>query len=130
MSARASRWLLWLGLVVVLPVPVLFIGSGLVPAARLLMLGGIGLAVMLFENARGAVGPLAALLLGQGALYLGLLWLAAHLASRSLGRLTPRARAAVTVATLAAGLALASTTAIYHTPFGQTAHASWPQVFR
>ena len=86
------------------------------------MLGGIGIAVMLLENARGAVGPLTAVLLGQGVLYLGLLWLAAHLASRLLGRLPPRHLAAVTLAVLAAGLTLASTFAIYHTPFGQTAH--------
>jgi hypothetical protein len=129
MSASASRWLLWLGLVVALPVPILFLGPGLVPAARLLMLGGIGIAVMLLENARGAVGPLTAVLLGQGVLYLGLLWLAAHLASRLLGRLPPRRLAAVTLAVLAAGLTLASTFAIYHTPFGQTAHASWLHVF-
>ncbi len=130
MSASVSRWLLWLGLVVALPVPILFLGPGLVPAARLLMLGGIGIAVMLLENARGAVGPLTAVLLGQGVLYLGLLWLAAHLASRLLGRLSPRGCAAVTLAVLAAGLTLASMFTIYHSPFGQTSHVGWLHVFR
>jgi hypothetical protein len=130
MSVRTCRWLLWLGTAVALPVPILVLGPGLVPPARLLMLGGIGLAVMLLENARGAVGPLAALLLAQAVVYLGLLWLAAALVARGLARLPPRGLAIVTVGLLAVGLALASSTAVYHTPFGPTAHARWPCVFR
>ena len=66
MSTRTARWILWISFVLMVPVPILLFGPGLVPAARLIMLGGIALAVALFESSRGAVGMLAGILLAQG----------------------------------------------------------------
>ena len=123
MSTRASRRILWIASALLVPLPVLFPGPGLVPAARFLMLGGVSLAVMLFESARGAVGPLAALLLLQGIAWLGVLWLGAALAARLLTRLPPQARLRATLAIVLAGLVVGATVEIYHTPFA--AEAAW-----
>ncbi len=123
MSTRASRRILWIASALLVPLPVLFPGPGLVPAARFLMLGGVSLAVMLFESTRGAVGPLAALLLLQGIAWLGVLWLGAALAARLLTRLPPQARLRATLAIVLAGLVVGATVEIYHTPFA--AEAAW-----
>ncbi len=121
MSTRASRRMLWIAAALLVPLPVLFPGPGLVPAARFLMLGGASLAVMLFESSRGAVIPLAALLLLQGIAWLGALWLVAALAARLLARLPSHARLWVTLVIVAAGLVVGATTEIYHTPFAAEA---------
>ena len=121
MSTRASRRMLWIAAALLVPLPVLFPGPGLVPAARFLMLGGASLAVMLFESSRGAVIPLAALLLLQGVAWLSALWLGAALAARLLARLPSHARLWVTLVLVAAGLVVGATTEIYHTPFAAEA---------
>jgi hypothetical protein len=113
--------MLWIAAALLVPLPVLFPGPGLVPAARFLMLGGASLAVMLFESSRGAVIPLAALLLLQGIAWLGALWLVAALAARLLARLPSHARLWVTLVIVAAGLVVGATTEIYHTPFAAEA---------
>jgi len=113
--------MLWIASALLVPLPVLFPGPGMVPAARFLMLGGVSLAVMLFESTRGAVAPLAALLLLQGIAWLGVLWLAAALAARLLARLPARARMRATLAIVVAGVVVASTAPIYHTPFAAEA---------
>ena len=117
MSTRAARWMLWIAFVLMVPVPFLMLGSGWVPAARLIMLGGISLAVALFENASGAVGMLSVILLAQGLLYMGLLWLAAHFASRWLDRFSSRTATAVTLVVVAAGVLIASTFELYRGPY-------------
>ena len=121
MTARSSRWLLWLGLAAMLPLPILFIAPGWVPAGRLLWLGGISAAVMAWECSGGVVGLLALALLGQAFVYLLLLWLVAWGLSRLAGRLPRRALAAVTVGALAAGLLTASSFEVYRTPFAADA---------
>jgi len=121
MSARSARRILWLGGVLMAPVPVLLLGPGLVPPARLLMLGGIGAAVMVVESARGAAGPLTAVLLLQGLAWAGLLWVAAWAMARPLARLSPATAAAIAWAALAAGLVAATILDIYHTPFAADA---------
>ena len=130
MSIRTSRWILWIGFVLMVPVPILFLGPGLVPTARLLMLGAISAAVLLLENARGAVGMLAGLLLAQGFLYLGLLWLAAHILSRTLGRFSAKTVAWATIGVVAVGLLLASLFDGYRGPYRvQSARANLLNVF-
>ncbi len=130
MSVRAARWVLWISLVLMLPVPIVLLGPGLVPAARLLMLGGISLAVALFENARGAVGMLTTILLAQGLLYMALLWLVAHLASRVLGRFSAKTVARVTLALVAVGLLLSSAFEVYRGPYrAQSARANLLHVY-
>ena len=131
MSTRASQRILWIASALLVPLPVLFPGPGLVPAARFLMLGGVSLAVMLFESTRGAVAPLAALLLLQAVVWLALLWLVAGLAARGLARLRSQARMQVTLALVAAALLLGATTEIYHTPFAaEVARGNLLHVYR
>jgi hypothetical protein len=111
--------LLWLALVGALPLPILLLGPGHVPAASLVELGAIGLAIALVESARGTVLPVAGIFLGQGLLYAALLWLAAGWVRR-----VPRVGAALALA-LAAGLvAAAALLPLYHTPY----HASRARV--
>ncbi len=117
MSPRAVRWILWISFVLMVPVPILLFGPGLVPAARLIMLGGIALAVTLFENSRGAVGMLALILLAQGLLYAGLLWLVAYGASRGLGRLSSKSMTRITLAIVAASLLVTLAFEVYRGPF-------------
>ena len=117
MSPRAARWILWISFVLMVPVPILLLGPGLVPAARLILLGGIALAVALFESSRGAVVMLAGILLAQGLLYMGLLWLAAYLASRGLGRLPAKSVTRITLAVVAAGLLVTLAFEVYRGPF-------------
>jgi len=109
----SARRLLWLGFVLAVPVPVLVVGQGHVPALRLLFMGGVTLAVILFESARGAAGLLAAFLIGQFAVYAGLLWLAAAGIARVSGRW--RTPAAIAILVVLFGVAL--TRPIYRCPF-------------
>ena len=52
MSTRAARWLLWLALVLMVPVPVMTgVVTALVPAARILMLAGVCLLVVVLDAA-------------------------------------------------------------------------------
>ena len=129
MSLRASRRLLWLAALVAFPVPYLAMGPGLEPPLRFAMLAALTLALALVENAQGAVPQLLVLFSVNALLADALLWPAAHLVARALGRLGPRGRARATVALVAAGLALACAFPVYHTPFARRAHASLLQVY-
>ena len=125
------RFILWVTSALTVPLPILILGPGWVPPARLLMLGGISLAVMLSESARGMVGIAAAVFLGQAVAYGALLWLAAHLLSRLLGHLPPRAVAPIVLAGVALGVAVAASFEVYHTPFApRSARATLLEVFQ
>lgn len=114
-GSRASRRILWLAAVGVVPVPLLVVGPGLVPAGRLLELGGASLAVLVVESSRGVVGLLAALLLGQGLAWVGVFWLAARGAGAALSR--TRRPLPLALAVVALGVAVASGFEVYETPF-------------
>jgi hypothetical protein len=74
---------------------------------------------------------ITSLLLGQAALYAGLLWLGAGLVSRALGGLPPRTVTWLTGSLLAAALAVCAGFEVYRTPFAaDTARASLLGVFR
>jgi hypothetical protein len=96
--------------------PILLLGPGHVPAAAVLELGVVSLAVALFESARGTVLPVAGIFLGQGLVYAGLLWIAASLAVRAAGAW------ARTLALLAAALLLVAAAAlpVYRDPYHAT----------
>ena len=117
MSLRQSRWILWLAMALVVPVPVLALGPGSVPALRLLELAAISSAVMVVESSRGAVLLITLVLALQAVLWMGLFWGVAWLASRVLGRLSPRMVAGVTLGLVVAAVAVATSTDLYHTPF-------------
>jgi len=117
MSASVSRRILCIGFVFVVPVPILLLGPGMVPAARIVMLGAIGLAVMLTEGARGAVPLITSIFLLQGLVYAGLFWLLAYAASRALNRLPRPIVAAVTIGVVLAGLLAATAFRAYRSPY-------------
>lgn len=110
--------MLWAGLALMVPLPLVSgVVTGLVPVARILMLAGICLLVMLLENANGAVGLLLGMLLGQAVLYLLGLYAVAHLLARALSWLPPRAVGWSVGLLLLVGVLLAASTDAYRTPF-------------
>jgi hypothetical protein len=86
MSERAARRVLWLTFLLAVPMPMVVVGSGRVPVARFLFLAGLSLAVLIRESARGSVGLLAAFFAGHAVVHGALLWLAAAVLGRALGR--------------------------------------------
>ncbi len=121
MSTRGARWILWLGLVLLLPLPIIFLGPGGVPVGRIAMLGTISLAVVVLENTRGAPGFIAAIFLAQSVIYAGLLWLAAGWSTRLLRRLSSRALAGVVGGLIVLGILVSSAFEIYRTPYSARA---------
>lgn len=131
MSTRSARLILWLGLALMAPVPVLTgVVTGLMPAARILMLSGICFLVVLLENSNGVVGVFAAMLLAQASLYLILFFGVAHVLSRLIGRLPRRIAAASVLALLVAGVVLTASSDVYRTPFRvASTHANLLEIF-
>ena len=132
LSVRTSRRVFLLALLLMCPLPV-FLGvvDGLMPVARIVMLGGICVAIMVLENGNGVVGTLAGLLFAQAFIYLGLIWLTSYLASSLLGRISRRALATATLALLIAGFAIATSLDLYHTPFNsESTHVGLLGIFQ
>jgi hypothetical protein len=117
MSARAARWVLWGTFVLLIPLPFFLVETGVVPAARILMLASVVVALLAAEGAQGTVGILAVVLVVQASVYVALLWWVADRVSRVLARTSPRRIAAATAALVAVSLVVASSFEIYHTPF-------------
>jgi hypothetical protein len=131
MSERVLRRLLWGFALLVAPVPILLLGPGLVPTLRLLELAAITLLFGALESAAGVVPLVAAILLGQALLYAAALWLAAWTAARQLRRLGPRVARTVALALVLAGVAVAVSRPIYHTPYASsTSRADLISVYR
>lgn len=128
-GSLAVRRILWVAAVLVVPVPLLVVGPGLVPAGRLLELGAVSLALLLAESHQGVVGILTALLLGQGLLWVGVWWLAALVVAGVLAR----ARRAVLLSLAATALLVTGALLfeIYETPFAaERPRASLLHVYR
>ena len=104
-----------------LPLPFFLAETGLVPPARILMLGLISLAVWVVEGSGGVVRITSALLLVQAAGCGGLLWIIATVAARFLRRLSPATIRRVTVAALVVGVVVTAAFPVYRDPF--RAHA-------
>jgi hypothetical protein len=117
MSIAAARRILWLAAVFVVPLPFFLVETGLVPAARVLMLAAVTVAVIITEGSLGAVGIAAALLIGQGLLYLAILWMLTGLLLRPLRRRSSRTVAVITATLVVVAIVCASMFEIYHTPF-------------
>lgn len=130
MSARTARRLLWLGLFLIAPLPMLWVEPVRVPAARYLELGGICVAVLAVEGAGGVVGTLAGLFVAHALVYALLLWGAAWLLARSTARLGNRARARLVLALLLAAVIGAAAFRLYRTPFrAASVHGSLLEVY-
>jgi hypothetical protein len=117
MSVRAARRLLWLVSVFVVPFPFFLVETGRVPVARLLQLAAAAFVMMLAEGTSGQIGTLTALLLGQAAVFLVLLWLGASVLARLAGRFSPRRRLVAVLGVVLAGVVAASFADLYRTPF-------------
>lgn len=117
MTRRAARWVLWIALLALAPVPFFLVETGSVPVVRLLVLGVVMLAVVVTEGSQGMVGIAAALLLGQAFAYLCGFWLLAHLLSGLLAKGSARRTAVCTLLVVAVGVALVSSFDLYETPF-------------
>jgi hypothetical protein len=116
-SPLGVRRLLFLAAIFAVPLPILAVGPGLVPAAHQLELGLLALAFGAIESTQGVTLVLAAAFLVPGLLYTALLWVAAWLLARALAKLpsTTRTRAALFLVML--GVAFAVAEPVYVTPF-------------
>lgn len=125
-SAGTARRVLWLLALAALPVPILLLGPGRVPAAQIAELGAAALAFGLAESLRGVVGWTALIFLGQALGYAIALWLVAGVLARRLGRL----RGAAVL--LAAALVVAACVVrVYRTPYhAHLAQATLLEVYR
>jgi hypothetical protein len=130
MSARAARWVLWGTFVLLIPLPFFLVETGVVPAARILMLASVAVALLAVEGPQGTAGILAVVLVVQASVYVALLWWVADRVSRVLARTSPRRVAAATAALVVVSLLVASSFEIYRTPFRtRSLRANLLQVF-
>ena len=110
MSSRSAQLGFWFVCLLLLPLPFFSVQVGLVPVARMLLLGTLGAGVWIGDA--DYISALVALLLVEGLLWGGALYFAASMAARRL----PRSLLAV----FAAVLLIASFFPIYRTPFSST----------
>jgi hypothetical protein len=117
LSPRAVRRLLFVAALAAVPLPIVGVGPGLVPALHQLELGLLALAFGAIESTQGVTLLLAAVFLVTGLVYAGLLWLAAWAAARALALLPPHTRTRAALLLVMLGLGLAAAGPIYETPF-------------
>lgn len=129
MSPRTARHFVWLALLFVVPLPMLVFGAW-IPVARYLLLAGVCVAMRVAEGPGGVVWQLTAMFLGHALVYAGLLRIAAWLATRALRPLATPLRTGVVAVGVLAGLAWATATTPYVTPFGTAARANLLGVLR
>lgn len=130
MSPRATRRTLFLGLLLLAPLPMLGVYEAFVPVARYLLLAGVCLAMRIAEGPGGVVWQVFALFMGHALVYTGLLWVAAWLGARVLAPLSPSLRGAFVVGGLALAIVWTVASTPYVTPFGPSARANLPGVLR
>lgn len=130
MSPRSARRLLWLLMLLALPLPLLIPGGGLIPAARMLLLGGLCVGMIITENGSGIAGLLASAFLLHAVLYAVLLWCAAALIARMLAGASPRSRTFVVLTCAGLLLAWATLSRPYETPYARSPRGNLMQVLR
>ena len=129
MSPRASRRVLFLTSLLLVPLPMLTFDA-FVPVARYLLLGAVCVGMRIAEGPGGVVWQLAALFFGHAVVYGLLLWLAAWAAGRALGALPARVRTgAIAFVVIVCGV-WALATRPYVTTFGPAARANLVEVLR
>ena len=119
MSVRASRW--WLFLIIVLTVPLPMLGpyDAFVPPVRHLILSSATASIMAVEGAAGPVPAIFLLFAIHALVYLALAWGVAWLLSRLSGSLSPQARGRLVLAICAGLFFLGVAFDLYVTPFGR-----------
>lgn len=124
MSPRNVRRVLWLAAIVLVPVPLIGLGSGLAPTAHLLEIAALILAFGVIESMHGVTLQLLASFLIPALLYVALLWPLAWGVARILTPLAPltRLRATLLIVMLCGGYAAARP--VYDTPFSSRSERS------
>jgi hypothetical protein len=117
MTTRTSRWILWLGLALLAPVPILAFGSGRVPAGELATLALATLAVWGTQGGAGVVPLIFLVFALHAAAALLVWWLLAGLATRAVAGRSRLQRAVATLAALLAGVIVSQVFPIYRDPF-------------
>lgn len=129
MSLRATRWIWFLALFILLPLPWTGLGESLVPAIRYAMLAAAGLAVALAEGAQGPAPLIVGIFVLAAFLGTGVCALLARLAARLLSRLAPGLRATLTIGLIILGLLLALLSQPYRTPYGHAPRGGLLEIF-
>ncbi len=126
MSASAARRWIFVGLVLLVPLPMLPLldFGALVPVVRYALLGGVASVYGLSEGVAGPVGGLIFVFFAHAVVYGVAGWLLAWLAARGLVHLPARARGALVLGALVAGLAWSLAFEPYRTPFGRAPTAN------
>jgi hypothetical protein len=114
MSTRSAQLGLWFVCLALLPLPFVSVQAGLVPVARMLLLGGMGAGVWISDP--DYISALVGVMLLEGLIWSALLFFAARLVARRLPR--------IAIAAAVALLVVASFFPIYRTPFSSTGTAS------
>jgi hypothetical protein len=115
-SPLATRRILWLGSLLLLPLPMLQFGAW-IPVSRYLLLAGVTAGLILAEGAGTIPNLMLGLMLGHVLVYTALLWLAAWLAARALFALAPRAAGPLSLGLVAAAAIVTLAFEVYVTPF-------------
>ena len=129
MSPRATRRVLFMALLVLVPLP-MFTFDALVPVARYLLLGAVCVGMRVAEGPGGVVWQLTALFFAHALVYGALLWAVAWGVARSLDALPSSARAALVASVIAAATLWAVAAAPYRTPFGRAERSNLIEVLR
>ena len=116
MTPRTTRRILWLGALLLAPLPMILFGA-LIPVPRYLLLAGVTGGLIVSEGAGTIPNLFFFLLLGHALVYGGLLWLVAWAATRVLHVFVPRVAGAIACALVLAAALLAVSTPLYVTPF-------------
>lgn len=132
MSPRSSGLVVFVVAVAALPLPLLGLDGGLLPAGRYLQLAAVMLGLVAHEGTGGMVGALVGLFVGHAVVYTGLLGFLCFWLSRGvLSRLPARGRRNFAVVFAVTLLVAASLGRLYDTPFHHgSAHARLLELYR
>jgi hypothetical protein len=130
LSPRATRRLLWLAALAIVPLPMVQFHE-LAPVTRYLLLAGVVAGLMWTEGTGTIPWLFFALMVGHALVYAGLLWVAAWGLTRLLHAAAPRRAGALALLLVAAGVALTLAFDVYRTPFAaDSLHANLWTVLR
>jgi hypothetical protein len=128
MSEKRTKWLLWLGGVLLLPLPYLFMYEGAVPVVRYAMLTIITATYSVLIDGSAVAWPMTFILAAHTLLFAAVLLSVAALAARWIPE---QRRTQAVVALFAVGFAIAMAFPIYTTPADDvSAHANWIGLFQ
>lgn len=130
MTPRATRRMLWLAALLLVPLPMLQFGA-LVPVVRYLLLAGVTLGLIVAEGGGEIPYLFLALMLGHALVYAVLLWVVSWLIARGLWALSPARAGRAAIALAAVGLLVALVTRPYVTPYSSVSlHSNLLVVFQ